>query len=144
MQFLTAPFKTPAPLNIRNFGFNPARDNSFYPTLPPSSTNPTPNQAPIANYPASMQLMKPKTTLRWVLYGIMWSYSAAPTGGLLTWSWVEGGVTYTESYAITAAGPGELPFQQPKVFPTGTEVTITLSAGGSGVFGTLYATAKTQ
>lgn len=128
--------------SILNSGSN---EFSFFPTLPPTSISPTPNQAPaVANYPATVQLMNPGSKMRWVMGGIAWSYSATPTGGMLSWSWAYSGVTYVETYTITAGGYGQLIFPTPKIFPVGAEVTIMLAPGGGAVLGTLYPFAATQ
>lgn len=66
--------------------------------------------------------------------GIFWSYSAAPTNGQLT---VEnGGDTVIKLY-ITASGPGFLPFNGTIEGDDNEAVTVTLSAGGSGVSGSV-------
>ncbi len=101
-----------------------------------SSLNPIATQAPTSNTAATVVLAAP-TNGRWILGGVNWSYTAAPTGGSLTISWVEGVTTYTETYAITAAGPGSFSWPEPKRFPIGSTLTVTLAAGGSTT-GTVY------
>jgi len=70
----------------------------------------------------------------WILSQVMWSYSAAPTGGSLTIAW--GSVSIV--LAITAGGPGQVLFPEPLRLPINTAVTITLAGGGGSVVGTVY------
>ena len=63
---------------------------------------------------------------------VHWSYDAAPTGGILT---VSDG-DWTETIYITSGGPGFLPFDGGS-FRENADVTITLTAGGAGVNGSL-------
>ena len=62
---------------------------------------------------------------------IIWSYSAAPTGGRLTIA--VAGVT-VGTWAITAAGPAPLGVNIRDARP----MTITLASGGGGVVGDIY------
>lgn len=65
--------------------------------------------------------------------GIAWSYDAAPTGGNLK---IENGAgTTVFTIAITAAGPGFIPFPQPRFGSPNTALIVTLAAGGAGVTG---------
>lgn len=63
---------------------------------------------------------------------IIWSYSAAPTGGRLTIT--DNAVTVLDM-DITAAGPGILPIGM--AFTENTQVVVTLAAGGAGISGKL-------
>lgn len=64
---------------------------------------------------------------------IVWSYSAAPTGGRLT---VAFGATTVLDITITAAGPGSLSFPSPLRNPDANEaVTVTLASGAGAVEG---------
>lgn len=102
------------------------------------SMTPVAGQAPAAATDAVLALTAPTDGSRWVLYGVGWSYSAAPTGGKLTIAW--GAVS--EVYHIVAGGPGFLTFPIPKSFPADTAVTITLASGAGAVVGTVYPQAK--
>ena len=76
---------------------------------------------------------------RHYLGGILWSYSADPTGGRLTSTGLDGDELDLD-IPIGGPGPVGLPPLQGSV---GTEVTVTLAAGGSGIAGKLsvwYAT----
>lgn len=69
------------------------------------------------------------------LAGLSWSYSAAPTGGLLTV--VVNGVTILQ-LDITASGPGSVPLAQGGlVCQAGQNVVVTLAAAGAAVVGRL-------
>lgn len=70
--------------------------------------------------------------MRHAISGILWSYSAAPTGGRLTIT--NGGVT-VEDIDITGSGPGVLAFDPAKLGDTGAAVVVTLAAGGAAVVG---------
>lgn len=64
---------------------------------------------------------------------VAWSYDAAPSGGRLTITGLEGDAL---SVDITSAGPGAL--RLPMLPGKGhTEIVATLAAGGSGVSGRL-------
>jgi len=63
---------------------------------------------------------------------IHWSYDGAPTDGTLT---ITSG-DLTETMFITSGGVGFLPFEG-VAFAENTVVTVTLSAGGSGVSGSV-------
>jgi hypothetical protein len=64
---------------------------------------------------------------------IVWSYSAAPTGGRLT---VAGG-GFGIDIDIIAGGPGYIPFTIPQHATDKTPIVITLAAGGAGIIGKL-------
>ena len=68
---------------------------------------------------------------RFIVHGIQWSYSAAPTNGRLT---VSDGTTRVD-LDITAAGPGAISCAIPCDY--GAALTITLAAGGGTVVGKL-------
>jgi hypothetical protein len=107
--------------------------------LRPSAIDPiTPAaaQAPAANTPAVATLAADPAA-GWTVAGVRWSYDGVPAAGSITVA--SGGVT--ETYYVTAAGPGFLPFDPPLLFPANQAVTVTLAAGGSGVKGTVYPTA---
>lgn len=90
-------------------------------------------QAPAANTAAVITLVavpEQRQKLRFVA----WSYSAAPTGGALTITGLEGGATW--EVAITAAGPGAMIMPQ-LTGRVNTDVVITLATGGGTVVGRL-------
>lgn len=70
-----------------------------------------------------------EATGRHVLCRIVWSYSAAPTGGKLTIT----GEGTTLEFDITASGPGSLPLTYVGV--KNTNVVVTLASGGGAVVG---------
>jgi hypothetical protein len=70
--------------------------------------------------------------MRHAISGVLWSYSAAPTGGRLTIS--NGGATALD-IDITGSGPGVLAFDPAKLGDTGASVVVTLAAGGAAVVG---------
>jgi hypothetical protein len=61
-----------------------------------------------------------------------WSYNGNPTDGTLTI--VSGDIT--ETMYVTSGGVGFLPFEG-VAFPENTAVTVTLSAGGANILGSL-------
>ena len=65
---------------------------------------------------------------------VQWSYSNTPTNGTLT---IADGVTTVCKHYITASGPGSLQFGANATGSTNTAMTVTLSAGGSGVSGSV-------
>jgi hypothetical protein len=65
---------------------------------------------------------------------VLWSYNAAPTGGRLTISGLQGGEVL--DIDITASGPGPL-LLPPLAGAAGTSVVITLAGGGGAVVGKL-------
>lgn len=74
--------------------------------------------------------------------GVGWSYNLTPsgTGGTLT---VEDSDANTlKKWQITSAGPGFIPFDPPLRSSRSKGITITLSAGGSGVQGMTYTTGR--
>lgn len=62
---------------------------------------------------------------------IIFSYSGAPTGGLLT---LTANAITVFSFPVTAAGPGPLGVNVRGTRP----IVITLAAGGAGIVGHLY------
>lgn len=69
----------------------------------------------------------------WVIStGVIWSYSAAPTGGRLTVA-VNGAVVV--DIDITAAGPGFLPLPEIRTPGVNQQVVVTLYSGGGSVVG---------
>lgn len=69
--------------------------------------------------------------LRYIVHGIQWSYSAAPTGGRLT---ISDGATLLD-LDITEGGPGALAAGIP--CDSGATLTITLASGAGAVVGKL-------
>lgn len=67
------------------------------------------------------------------ILGILFSYSAAPTGGKLTSTGLNGDQLDID---VTAAGAAPL-IAPPAIGASGSAVTITLAAGGSGIVGKL-------
>jgi hypothetical protein len=90
------------------------------------------------NAAAVVTLAAPTRGRKAVAY-VVWSYSAAPTGGRLTMA--SGADTFFD-IDITAAGPGAL---KPVPLPgeDATSIVVTLAAGGGGVVGKLNAYAVT-
>lgn len=76
-----------------------------------------------------------------LLYGLDWSYSAAPTSGLLS---VTDGGTVVFAQAVTASGPGFHRWDPPKAFTRGNAVVVTLAAGGAGVEGRVSLAGRSQ
>lgn len=71
---------------------------------------------------------------RHAVHGILFSYSAAPTGGRLTVT--DGGTTVLD-IDITAAGAQVIPLDHQAAFEVNSAVVFTLAAGGIGVTGKL-------
>lgn len=89
------------------------------------------SDVPASNTAAAITLVKSANT-RYVLHKVIFSYSAAPTGGRLT---ITGGQE-TLDIDIIVGGPGgvDLP---PYSCLLNTDCVITLAAGGSGIGGKL-------
>lgn len=68
------------------------------------------------------------------LTDVTWSYNAAPTGGELTITGLQSGVTFDMD--ITSAGPGAWPTPEHGNVKN-TNIVITLASGGGGVTGKL-------
>ena len=103
-----------------------------------NSMTPQAGQAPGSAADAVCTLAAPTDGSSWVIYGISWSFSAAPTAGGITIAWTGGAMTY----AVVAGGVGQLTFQEPLRFPANTAVVITAVNGG--VTPTVYCTARTR
>jgi hypothetical protein len=88
---------------------------------------------PAANQAATITYAAGAAGVSHCISGLMWSYSAAPTGGNLQVQDGSGNVVF--SMDITAAGAGFIPFSPPKKGTTATAMIITLAAGGNGVSG---------
>ncbi len=101
--------------------------------------SPVAAESPASNTNA-VETLAADATRGWTIYQIFWSYSATPTGGLLTIVWGAN----TETYAITGSGQGAFTWTPPRSFPVNTQVTIMLAAGGSGISGTVYANARVE
>lgn len=70
-----------------------------------------------------------------IISGVVWSYSADPTGGNLK---IENGSgTTVFSMDISSGGAGFIPFAPFKKGSLNTAMIITLAAGGSGITGKL-------
>jgi hypothetical protein len=91
-----------------------------------------------ANAAAVITVPTPGAGLSLQLNQLTFSYSAAPTNGLLTIQ--QGGTTIHET-AITSAGAG--PTIAGYKLTANTALTITLSAGGAGVVGRVSASVAT-
>lgn len=89
---------------------------------------------------ATLGLAAPGAGYAWTVGMVRWSYDAEPTGGGIT---ISDGTT-AESYPITAAGPGFLPFDPPAQFKDNGAVTITLAAPGGSVVGKVGVSAFVQ
>jgi len=91
--------------------------------------------APAANTAAVIQYSG-TATYQHVIGGIAWSYSGTPTAGAIT---IAFGSPSVEAFGLDVAnkGVGYVPFRPPQYAPAGDDVTISLSAGGSGVTGKL-------
>lgn len=65
---------------------------------------------------------------------VFWSYSAAPTGGSIK---IEDGSSNVVwgPFAITSAGIGSITFDPPLQGTVGTDLILTLAAGGTGISG---------
>lgn len=104
--------------------------------------NPTAAQAPAANLDAVMTLPA-SAGHRWELGSVRWSYSDVPVGGKLTVQWTDtGSVVRSEQYDITAGGPGFMLWSPALTMPSNVAPTVTLAAGGGGVFGKIYGSAQ--
>ena len=75
-----------------------------------------------------------------VIEQVIWSYSAAPTGGAIT---IADG-TITLSWDITAAGFDQCIFARPLAFTAGATVTVTLADPGGAIVSKLVVVAYVQ
>lgn len=89
-----------------------------------------------SHYPASNTIatktIAAMVGIRHILMKIVWSYSAAPTGGRLTVT--DGGSTVFD-IDITSGGPGSLSLMIPMV--PNSAMVVSLAAGGVGITGKL-------
>lgn len=81
--------------------------------------------------PAAVVLAAPGAGQSHAIHRVDFGYGATPTNGQLT---ITDGVT-TYQVPVTAAGVGPVPFNPPMIFKTNTQVSGSLSSGGSGVLG---------
>jgi hypothetical protein len=84
------------------------------------------------NVPLTLTIAAPGGILRNSFNYIHWSYDGSPTNGAIT---ITSG-DITETMYVTSGGVGFLPFEG-VAFPVATAVTVTLSAGGTNVNGSL-------
>ncbi len=88
----------------------------------------------VANTAAVVTLVGKPGVRRWIPQ-VEWSYSQAPTTGLLT---VEHGVgNIVKEYTITRDGPDSMKWNAPMSAEPGVMIRVTLSAGGNKVIGKL-------
>ena len=108
--------------------------------------NPTAAQAPSSGLAAVATLTAPTDGTRWVIESITGSCSALPTTlpASVQIAWTDGGVNYTETYYIITGGAFILPWPAPRRYPANQQVTVTLSALGTGIYGTIYPQAHTS
>lgn len=92
--------------------------------------------APAANTEALVAI--PATDGGTRLQQVEWSYSAAPTGGILTVE--DGSGVVVKKFFITAGGPGFITFEEGVVGDNNTALLVRLTAGGDGISGTVSAT----
>ncbi len=109
-----------------------------------NSFNPVAGQQPAQATAAVLPLAAPTNGQSWIIPWISWDYSAAPTGGKLTISWVVGSTTYTETYTILLGGWNIMQWFVPRRFPANVAVTITLASGAGTVVGQVFAGAFTS
>lgn len=92
---------------------------------------PADDTAAVINYPAA------GPGVAHVVSGVAWSYNGVPLGGRLTIE--DGAGTIVFDLGITSAGPGFVPFPEPKKGSAASAMIITLAAGGAGVAGKVNA-----
>ena len=118
-------------------------DMAFVTSLIPSAIDASPNDvhgpssdtAAVVTYAAAAGFSHHIT-------GLVWSYSGGtPSGGNLR---VTDGDSVVFNMDITAAGAGFVPFTPAKRGTTGSSMTITLAAGGTGVSGKVSVPAHWQ
>ena len=97
--------------------------------------------APAANTAAVVTYAAGAGNLANAISGVIWSYSAAPTGGYLT---ITDGSNVIRKILIASAGQGQLHFSPPIKGSPATQLVITLAAGGAGITGTIQAEAWWQ
>jgi hypothetical protein len=71
-----------------------------------------------------------------IIRGVSFSYSAAPATGC-TFTIEDGSGNVVQKWRPTSAGPGPITFQSPIGGSANTALVLRLSAGGSGVIGTI-------
>lgn len=76
------------------------------------------------------------------IHSVRWSYTAAPAAGTkVIVAWTDAGSTArTESYYVSAGGPGQLLFSPPLTVAATVAPTVTAKAAGSGISGSVYVT----
>ena len=77
-----------------------------------------------------------ETNVAHVLRDLVWSYSAAPTGGEVL---VLDGTDTVVDFHVTAAGPGSVSFGSGKQGHAGRLMTVTLKGGGGAIVGKINA-----
>ena len=82
---------------------------------------------PAANTAAAITLAAVASKRHW-LYGVAWSYDAAPTGGSITVEDGSGTTVFVQS--ITAAGPDHVEFVRARRGSINTAMIVTLAAPG--------------
>lgn len=104
-----------------------------------NTMTPQVGQAPVTDDTAAVAtLTAPTDGKGWVIDSIGWSYSNTPTGSLvIAWG------LYAMTFYVLAKGPSQIQFTPPLKFPANTQVVITLTAGGGGVYGTVYPSGRT-
>lgn len=91
-----------------------------------------------ANKAVVVQTAAPGENMRWKLLLVLWSYSATPTGGLITiedGAETGGGADGNYEIAVASAGPGEQ--QAGWQGAPNHVIKVTLAAGGASVVGHL-------
>jgi hypothetical protein len=78
---------------------------------------------------------------RHCLYGILWSYSADPSGGRITTQGLWSGDDL--DLDVVVGGPGEFSFP-PVVAEEAQNFSVTIAAGGSGITGKLAVLYSTE
>lgn len=98
------------------------------------------NQAPASNTDAvvSLEAVAGKSH---IISQVRFSYSAEPTSPFLKIEWNSSEELY---HIYPTQGTQVIMFHPPLAFPENTQVTVTLSAGGDGVSGTIYVTSWNQ
>jgi hypothetical protein len=99
--------------------------------LRPTKVQPSYHATAPANTAITITFTHPNNG-RYVIEGVSWSYDANPTGGRLT---VAGG-GFDYAWSITTGGPGFIPLHRAKS-EGGSDIVITLAAGGAAVIGDL-------
>lgn len=105
----------------------------------PTRINPDDSATPAANV-AAVVTIAAISSVRNVLTDLHWSYNGTPTGGEITIIETRSDASTAELYRmkITSGGPGVLVFTPHRACSKGAAVTVTLTAGGAGITGTLH------